>query len=53
MSKEQKTMQKPFKCYYNTNQLCLKLVLLPFTVTFWVIKKLVQATHKRYTTKKN
>lgn len=46
-------MQKTLKHYYTLNQLCLKLVLLPFTVTFWVIKKLVQATHKRYTTKKH
>ena len=40
-------MQKTFKHYYNQNQLLLKLVLLPFIITFWLIKKLVQLTAKR------
>lgn len=40
-------MQKTFKHYYNQNQFLLKLVLLPFIVTFWLIKKLVQLAAKR------
>ena len=39
-------MQKTFNHYYKQNQLLLKLVLLPFTITFWLIKKLVQLTTK-------
>lgn len=46
-------MQKTFNHYYKQNQVCLKLVLLPFIITFWVIKKLVQLTTKRFANKKH
>lgn len=46
-------MQKTFNHYYKQNELCLKLVLLPFTVTFWVIKKLVRAIAKRFVNRKH
>lgn len=46
-------MQKTFKHYYNQNQLLLKLVLLPFIITFWLIKKLVQFITKRLTHQKH
>lgn len=45
-------MQKTFNHYYKQNQLLLKLVLLPFIITFWLIKKLVQLTAKRLTHQK-
>ena len=40
-------MQKTFNHYYKQNQLLLKLVLLPFIITFLLIKKLVQLAAKR------
>lgn len=46
-------MQKTFNHYYKQNEICLKLVLLPFTVTFWVIKKLAQAIAKRFVNRKH
>jgi hypothetical protein len=46
-------MQKTFNHYYKQNEMCLKLVLLPFTLTFFVIKKLVQATTKCFVNKKH
>ena len=46
-------MQKTFNHYYKQNEICLKIVLLPFTLAFWVIKKLVQATAKRFVNKKH
>lgn len=46
-------MQKIFNHYYKQNEMCLKLVLLPFTLTFFVIKKLVQATTQRFMNKKH
>ena len=46
-------MQKTFNHYYKQNEICLKIVLLPFTVTFWVIKKLFQVAAKRFTNKKH
>ena len=46
-------MQKTFNGYYKQNEMCLRLVLLPFTLTFFVIKKLVQATTKRFVNKKH
>lgn len=46
-------MQKTFSHYYKQNDICLKIVLLPFTVTFWVIKKLVQAITKRFVNRKH
>lgn len=52
MSKEHNQMKNSFYYYHKQNEYCLKLVLLPFTITFWVIKKLVQAITKRYATKK-
>lgn len=46
-------MKNNFYYYHKQNELCLKLILLPFTVTFWVIKKLVQTIKKRYATRKH
>ena len=46
-------MQKTFNHYYKQNQLLLKLVLLPFIITFWLIKKLVQLAAIRVTHQKH
>ena len=46
-------MQTILNHYQKQNQICLKLALLPFTVTFWVIKKLVQAIAKRFINNKH
>ena len=46
-------MQKTFSHYYKQNEICLKIVLLPFTVTFWVIKKLLQIVKRRYANRKH
>ena len=46
-------MKNSFNFYYKQNELCLRLVLLPFTITLWVIKKLVQAIAKRFATQKH
>ena len=46
-------MQSIFKHYYEQNDICLRLVLLPFTITLWVIKKLVQAIIKRFVNHKH
>lgn len=46
-------MQTIFNHYYKQNELCIKLVLLPFTIVFWLIKKLVQAITKRLVNKKH
>ena len=46
-------MQNPFNFYHRQNEIILQLVLLPFTLVIWLIKKLVQATKKRYTHQKH
>lgn len=46
-------MQNTFNHYYKQNEIILKIVLLPFTLTFWAIKKLVQAIAKRFLNKKH
>lgn len=46
-------MSKTFSHYYERNELCIKLVLLPFTIVFWLIKKLVQVATKRLVNKKH
>lgn len=46
-------MQNTFNYYYKQNEIILKIVLLPFTLTFWAIKKLVQIITKRHLNKKH
>lgn len=46
-------MQNRFNFYYKQNEIILKIVLLPFTLTFWVIKKLVKVITKRLLNKKH
>lgn len=46
-------MQKTFNHYYKQNELCLKLVLLPFTLAVYAIKKLLQLVKRRYANRKH
>lgn len=46
-------MQKTFSHYYKQNELCLKLVLLPFTLAVYAIKKLFQIAKRRYANRKH
>lgn len=46
-------MQNTFNFYYKQNETILKIVLLPFTLTFWAIKKLVKVITKRPLNKKH
>ena len=46
-------MQNAFNHYYKQNEIILKIVLLPFTLTFWAIKKLVKVITKRHMNKKH
>ena len=42
-----------YHSYTKQNIICLKLVLLPFTVTFWAIKKLATTIKKRHMLQKH
>ena len=46
-------MQNTFNHYYKQNEIILKIVLLPFTLAFWAIKKLVNTIIKRLLNKKH
>ena len=46
-------MKDNFYYFHKQNELCIKLALLPFTIVFWLIKKLVQAIAKRLRNKKH
>ena len=46
-------MQNTFNYYYKQNEIILKIVLLPFTLIFWAIKKLVKVITKRSLNKKH
>lgn len=46
-------MKNNFYYYHKQNEIILKLVLLPFTLIIFIIKKLVQTTKKRYVTRKH
>ena len=46
-------MQNTFNFYYKQNETILKIVLLPFTLTFWAIKKLVKVITKRHLNRKH
>lgn len=46
-------MQNTFNFYYKQNEIILKIVLLPFTLIFWAIKKLVKVITKRHLNKKH
>lgn len=46
-------MKNSFYYYHKQNEIILNLVLLPFTVIIWAIKKLVKLIIHRRTTKKH
>lgn len=46
-------MQRYFNFYYKQNEFCLRLVLLPFTLIVWAIKKLLQIAKRRHATDKH
>lgn len=46
-------MKDNFYYFHKQNELCINLALLPFTIVFWLIKKLVQAIAKRLINKKH
>lgn len=46
-------MKNNFNFYYKQNELCLKLVLLPFTLAVYAIKKLFQIVKRRYANRKH
>ena len=45
-------MKNSFYYYNKQNEYCLKLVLLPFILIMYAIKKLLQIKKQRYTTQK-
>lgn len=46
-------MKNSFNFYYKQNELCLRLVLLPFTLAVYAIKKLLQIAKRRHVTQKH
>lgn len=46
-------MRDNFYYFHKQNELCIKLALLPFTIVFLLIKKLVQVIAKRLVDKKH
>lgn len=46
-------MQNTFNHYYKQNEIILKIVLLPFTLAFLAIKKLVKVITERLLNKKH
>lgn len=51
--KEQNQMKNSFYYYHRQNELILRLMLLPFTLCLWAIKKLCSAIAKRHTYQKH
>lgn len=46
-------MKNSFYYYHEQNEYCLRLVLLPFTLTVYAIKKLLQIAKRRHDTRKH
>ena len=46
-------MKNCFNYYHRQNEIILQIVLLPFTLVVWAIKKLVQAANRRYANRKH
>ena len=46
-------MQNPFNFYHRQNEIILQLVLLPFTLAAWLIKKAYKAIASRYANRKH
>lgn len=46
-------MQNAFNFYHKQNETILKIVLLPFTLILWAIKKLVKVITKRLVNRKH
>ena len=46
-------MKNSFYYYHKQNEIILQIVLLPFTLVVWLIKKLMQIAKTRYTTRKH
>lgn len=46
-------MKNSFYYYHRQNEFILRLVLLPFTLCLWAIKKLWQTVAKRHTHQKH
>ena len=46
-------MKNSFYYYHKQNEYCLRLVLLPFTLIVWAIKKLLQIAKCQHATDKH
>ena len=46
-------MKNNFYYYHKQNEYCLRLVLLPFTLAVYAIKKLLQIAKRRHATQKH